>query len=211
MNPARRLLLENKSWVQEKLAQDPAYFQRFAPAQRPDFLWIGCSDSRIPVNEITVTSAGELFIHRNIANLVVPGDVNMLSVLQYAVLVLQVPHVIVCGHYGCGGVRAAMSRETDGPLDTWLDHIRAVADRHADEMAAIPDEARRWDRLVELSIQAQVEQLARTPVIATAWARGLGRPRLHGWVYRIDDGVLRELVALDGPLAEAPVAVPPRP
>ncbi len=208
MNPAKRLLLENKSWVQEKLSHDVEYFKRFAPAQRPEFLWIGCSDSRIPVNEITVTSAGELFIHRNVANLVVEDDINVLSVLQYAVLVLQVPHVIVCGHYGCGGVQAAMSRETTGPLDVWLDNIRAVADRHADELGALPDETQRWDRLVELNIRAQVEHLARTSVIQTAWARGNGRPRLHGWVYRIDDGVLRELVMIEAPPVDA-ASTPP--
>lgn len=196
MNPAERLLLENKSWVQEKQSLDPGYFQRFSMSQRPEFLWIGCSDSRIPPNEITVTSAGELFIHRNIANLIVEDDLNVLSVLQYAVLVLQVPHVIVCGHLGCGGVRAAMSRETSGPLDKWLDNIRGVAERHAAELAAITDENLRWDRLVELNVLAQVELLARTPVIQTAWARGTS-PRLHGWVYRLDDGVLRELVTVE--------------
>jgi carbonic anhydrase len=200
MNPAERILLENKSWVQEKLSQDPGYFQRFAPGQSPEFLWIGCSDSRIPPNEITVTSAGELFIHRNIANLVIADDLNVQSVLQYAVLVLQVPHVIVCGHHGCGGVRAAMSRETSGPLDTWLDNIRAVGERHADELAAITDEGERWDRLVELNVRAQIEQLANSAVIRTAWARG-PRPCLHGWVYGLDDGVLRELVTVERPLA----------
>jgi carbonic anhydrase len=195
MNPAARILLENKSWVQEKLTQDPGYFQRFAPGQRPEFLWIGCSDSRIPPNEITVTSAGELFIHRNIANLVIADDLNVQSVLQYAVLVLQVPHVIVCGHHGCGGVRAAMGRETSGPLDIWLEHIRAVAERHAEELAALTEE-QRWDRLVELNVRAQIEQLAASDVIRTAWARG-PRPRLHGWVYGLDDGVLRELMTVD--------------
>lgn len=200
MNPAARMLLANKSWVQEKLSQDPGYFQRFAPGQSPEFLWIGCSDSRIPPNEITVTSAGELFIHRNIANLVIADDLNVQSVLQYAVLVLQVPHVIVCGHHGCGGVRAAMSRETSGPLDTWLDNIRAVGERHADELAAITDEGERWDRLVELNVRAQIEQLANSEVIRTAWARG-PRPRLHGWVYGLEDGVLRELVTVERPVA----------
>ncbi len=199
MNPAARMLLENKSWVQEKLAQDPGYFQRFANGQRPESLWIGCSDSRIPPNEITVTSAGELFIHRNIANLVIADDVNVQSVLQYAVMVLQVPHVIVCGHHGCGGVRAAMARETTGPLDVWLEHIRVEAGRHADELAALPDQEARWDRLVEINVRAQIEQLAASEIIRTAWALG-PRPRLHGWVYGLDDGVLHELVTV-GPEA----------
>jgi carbonic anhydrase len=207
MNPAARLLLENKSWVQEKQALDPGYFQRFSMSQRPEFLWIGCSDSRIPPNEITVTSAGELFIHRNIANLVIADDLNVLSVLQYAVLVLQVPHVIICGHHGCGGVKAAMSRETSGPLDTWLENIRGVGARHADELAALPDDAQRWDRLVELNVLAQVEQLARSPVIQTAWARGAA-PRLHGWVYSLEDGVLRELVTVERPVPAQPAEAP---
>lgn len=195
MNPAERVLLENKSWAQEKLALDPNYFQRFSSAQHPELLWISCSDSRIPPNEISVTSAGELFIHRNIANLVVPGDTNVLSVLQYAVHVLEVPHVVVCGHYGCGGVRAAMQGGVDGPLDVWLADIRAVQDEHAAELAAIEELDARWDRLVELNVVNQVRRLARNPVIQTAWARG-ARPQLHAWVYRLDDGELRELLVM---------------
>lgn len=195
MNPAERVLLENKSWAQEKLALDPHYFQRFSSAQHPKLLWIGCSDSRIPPNEISVTSAGELFIHRNIANLIVPDDTNVLSVLQYAVHVLEVPHVVVCGHYGCGGVRAAMQGGVDGPLHAWLADIRAVQDEHAAELAAIEEVDPRWDRLVELNVVNQVRRLAKNPVIQTAWARGT-RPQLHAWVYRLDDGELRELLVM---------------
>lgn len=194
-NELHNLFTNNRRWAAAIRDRDPAFFETLARQQSPEFLWIGCSDSRIPPNEITVTSAGELFIHRNIANLVIADDLNVQSVLQYAVLVLQVPHVIVCGHHGCGGVRAAMGRETSGPLDIWLEHIRAVAERHAEELAALTEE-QRWDRLVELNVRAQIEQLAASDVIRTAWARG-PRPRLHGWVYGLDDGVLRELMTVD--------------
>ena len=211
MITAKLLLLENKSWVQEKLALDPDYFQRFAGTQSPEFLWIGCSDSRIPTNEITVTTAGELFVHRNIANLVVENDVNALSVIQYAVDALKVRDVIVCGHYGCGGVRAALQGGAEGPLGIWLRHIQAVYYEHRQELDALPDETARWDRLVELNTVAQVQRLARTEVIQRAWARGK-RPALHGWVYRLDNGVLNELVVID-PNRPAPAegAAPPAP
>jgi carbonic anhydrase len=198
MITAKLLLLENKSWVQEKLALDPDYFQRFAATQSPEFLWIGCSDSRIPTNEITVTTAGELFVHRNIANLIVENDVNALSVVQYAVDTLKVRDVIVCGHYGCGGVRAALLGGAEGPLGVWLRHIQAIYFEHRQELDALPDETARWDRLVELNTIAQVRHLERTEVIQRAWARGEG-PALHGWVYRLDKGVLTELVAIDPP------------
>ncbi len=202
MIPAKLLLLENKSWVQEKLSLDPDYFQRFAQSQSPDFLWIGCSDSRIPTNEITVTTAGELFVHRNIANLVLENDINALSVLQYAVDALKVTNVIVCGHYGCGGVRAAMLGGADGPLGIWLRHIQAVYFEHRRELDAIADETLRWDRFVELNTIAQVQRLARTDVVKAAWARGQ-KLALHGWVYRLDNGVLQELVAIDNPAKSA--------
>ena len=198
MITAKLLLLENKSWVQEKLALDPDYFTRFAASQQPDFLWIGCSDSRIPTNEITVTTAGELFVHRNIANLIVENDINALSALQYAVDTLTVRHVIVCGHYGCGGVRAAMGGEVPGPLGVWLRHIQAVYYTHRQELDALPDEVARWDRLVELNVKTQIEHLQRTEVVQAAWARGQALS-LHGWVYRIASGVLQELVAVHGP------------
>ena len=196
MIPAKLLLLENKSWVQEKLALDPDYFQRFAQGQAPEFLWIGCSDSRIPTSEITVTTAGELFVHRNVANLVVENDINALSVLQYAVDALKVSNVVVCGHYGCGGVRAAIQGGADGPLGVWLRHIQAVYYEHRTELDALPDENARWDRLVELNTVAQVHHLAATDVVQRAWARGQ-RLALHGWVYRLDRGVLEELIAID--------------
>ena len=207
MNQAKLLLLENKSWVQEKLSLDPAYFERFATSQQPDFLWIGCSDSRVPTNEITVTTAGELFVHRNIANQIAVDDINALSALQYAVETLKVRHVIVCGHYGCGGVRAAMGvadgAVIHGPLGRWLEYIQAVHTRHRVEIDALPDEAARWDRLVEFNVIAQVENLRRNEVIQAAWARE-GAPSLHGWVYRMDRGTLEELVAIPAP--EAPAA-----
>lgn len=198
MTPAERVLLQNKSWVQEKLALDPGYFQRFAPGQHPQFLWIGCSDSRIPINEITVTSAGELFIHRNIANIIGVDDLNGLSVLQYAIGVLAVQHVIVCGHYGCAGVLAAMRGPATGPLDAWLDNIRAIQAAHREELDAIAEEGQRWDRMVELNVLAQVRQLTQAPPVQAAWASGAGL-QLHGWVYRLDDGVLQELVVVSPP------------
>ena len=207
MNTARLLLLENKSWVQEKLALDPEYFQRFTQSQQPEFLWIGCSDSRVPTNEITVTTAGELFVHRNVANLVSATDVNALSAVQYAVETLKVRHVVVCGHYGCGGVRAAIDSAggdaLGGPLGQWLEPIRALLSRHQAEIEALSDDRARWDRMVELNTIAQVEQLRRSPVIQAAWARER-TPSLHGWVYRMDTGTLEELVAFAPPeLSEA--------
>ncbi len=198
MNPARLLLLENKSWVQEKLALDPDYFQRFVDSQQPDFLWIGCSDSRVPTNEITVTTAGELFVHRNVANQVIEGDINALSALQYAVDTLKVNYVVVCGHYGCGGVRASMGGEVGGALGTWLRDLQALYAKHLPELERLADEVARWDRMVELNVIAQVQVLARTSVIQGAWARGRA-PTLHGWVYRMGTGMLAELVALTAP------------
>lgn len=207
MITAKLLLLANKSWVQEKLALDSEYFTRFAASQAPDFLWIGCSDSRIPTNEITVTTAGEMFVHRNIANLVVESDINALSALQYAVETLKVRHVVVCGHYGCGGVRAAMGGDVPGPLGVWLRHIQAVGYTHRQELDALTDETARWDRLVELNVVTQIEHLKRTEVVQAAWAKG--QPlSLHGWVYRLDSGVLEERVAV-GTAKDPRQAAPP--
>lgn len=191
-----KLLLQNKAWAAELIGKDPEFFARLSEVQTPEFLWIGCSDSRVPANEITNTPPGEIFVHRNIANLVVHTDVNMLSVLQYAVQVLQVKHIIVCGHYGCGGVRAAMSHKNLGLINKWLRNIKDVYYFHREELQAIQDEDDRIDRLTELNVQEQVMNLAKTSIIQMAW-RENNRPALHGWVYRLSDGILHNLIKMD--------------
>lgn len=207
MNSAQMLLLQNKSWVQEKLSLDPEYFERFAIGQEPQFMWLGCSDSRLAVNDVTATGPGEIFIHRNVANLFVADDTNAQAVLQYAVEALKVRHVIVCGHYGCGGVRAAIEGGASGPLGAWLANIAALYTAHHAEMAGLSLEEQ-WDRMVELNTIAQVQRLRDAPVIQSAWARGQGLS-LHGWVYRVGSGVLHELVAIEAPLGNAaPLQVP---
>ena len=195
-----RLLENNRKWVQERLAANPEYFSGRAHTQTPHYLFIGCSDSRVPANEITGTEAGEMFVHRNIANQVVPNDINMLSVLQYAVEVLDVKHVIVCGHYECGGVKAAAQRDVHyGLVDNWLSGIRTIQRLHGRELDAVEDEKARINRLVELSVIHQVYNLTLTPVVRQAWERGR-RPLLHGWVYSLQNGLLRELVReVNGP------------
>lgn len=186
-----RLLLENKAWAAEMVSEDPGYFERLSHLQTPEFLWIGCSDSRVPANQITGTQPGEIFVHRNVANLVVNTDVNLLSVLDYAVNHLKVKHVIVCGHYGCGGVKAATTRSDFKPvLNMWLRHIKDVYRLHKDELHAIEDEDARCDRLVELNVQEQVTNLAKTSIIQRAWKQEK-RPDLHGWVYGLKDGVIK--------------------
>lgn len=185
-----KLLLENKAWAAEKIADDPDYFNRLAHIQTPEFLWIGCSDSRVPANEITGTQPGEIFVHRNVANLVINTDVNLLSVLDYAVNHLKVKHVIVCGHYGCGGIKAATTK-TDYKmvLNMWLRNIKDVYRVHRDELNAISNEDQRTDRLVELNVQEQVQNLAKTSIIQRAWKQEQ-RPDLHGWVYGLKDGII---------------------
>jgi len=186
-----KLLLENKAWASEKVHLDPEYFSRLADIQKPDFLWIGCSDSRVPANEITNTQPGEIFVHRNIANLVVHTDVNLLSVLDYAVTHLKVKHVIVCGHYGCGGVKASMSNtDYNQVLNMWLRNIKDVNRMHRDELNAITNEQQKFDRLVELNVQEQVIHLAKTSIIQRAWKNDQ-RPHLHGWVYGLKDGLIK--------------------
>lgn len=197
MNSAQMLLLQNKSWVQEKLSLDPEYFERFATGQEPKFLWLGCSDSRLAVNDLTATGAGEIFIHRNVANLFVAGDVNAEAVLQYAVDALKVRHVIVCGHYACGGVRAAIEGGATGALGTWLEHIRKIYVEQRDTLDLLSADER-WDRVVELNTIAQVEGLRASSVVQEAWRRGEG-PSLHGWVYRVSSGVLQQLVTYPRP------------
>jgi carbonic anhydrase len=187
----KKLLLENKAWAKQKVEQDPEYFNRLAHLQTPEFLWIGCSDSRVPANEITGTQPGEIFVHRNVANLVVNNDVNLLSVLDFAVTQLKVKHVIVCGHYGCGGISAAATKKDFKPvLNMWLRHIKDVYRLHQAELDNIQNEDKRIDRLVELNVEEQVYNLAKTSIIQRAWKKE-ERPDLHGWVYGLKDGIIK--------------------
>jgi carbonic anhydrase len=191
MTSYEKLLLENKAWAAEKLESDPKFFERLVHLQTPEFLWIGCSDSRVPANEITGTQPGEIFVHRNVANLVINTDVNLLSVLDYAVSHLKIKHVIVCGHYGCGGIRAAITNTDFKPvLNMWLRNIKDVYRLHRDELSGIKDFDKRCDRLTELNVQEQVFNLAKTSIIQRAWKREQ-RPDLHGWVYGLDDGLIK--------------------
>jgi len=190
MTPIEKLLLENKAWASEVKADDPGYFERLSHLQTPEFLWIGCSDSRVPADKITGTQPGEIFVHRNIANLVIHTDVNLLSVLDYAVNHLKVRHVIVCGHYGCGGVKAAMTNhDFKYVLNMWLRNIKDVYRLYAEELDAIPDMEKRTDRLTELNVKEQVMHLAKTSIIQRAWKKDQ-RPHLHGWVYGLKDGII---------------------
>lgn len=191
MHSYEKLLLENKAWAAEKKSEDPEYFERLSHLQSPEFLWIGCSDSRVPANEITGTQPGEIFVHRNVANLVVNTDVNLLAVLDYAVTHLQVKHVIVCGHYGCGGIKAAATRTDYRPvLNMWLRNIKDVMRHHRHELEIITEEENRLDRLVELNVQEQVYNLAKTTIIQRCWEKEK-RPDLHGWVYGLKDGIIK--------------------
>jgi len=191
MHSYEKLLLENKAWAAEQIADDADYFKRLEHIQTPEFLWIGCSDSRVPANEITGTQPGEIFVHRNIANMVINTDVNLLAVLDYAVTHLKVKHIIVCGHYGCGGVKAAMTQKDFKPvLNMWLKNIKDVIRHHRDELHAISDEEARSNRLVELNVTEQVYNLAKTTIIQRCWKREQ-RPDLHGWVYGLKDGLIK--------------------
>jgi len=192
MEVYKALLDGNKAWVDQKLKEDPEFFTNLAKGQTPQVLWIGCSDSRVPANEITRTNPGEIFVHRNIANMVVHTDMNMLSVLDYAVNVLKVKHVIVCGHYGCGGVKAAMGSQQFGLIDNWLRNIKDVYRIHTKELDAIADDEERFDRLVELNIMEQVLDLTKTSIIQNAW-RSRKEPVVHGWVYSLHTGIIKDL------------------
>jgi carbonic anhydrase len=193
-----RLLENNKSWVKKKLELDPDYFNNLSGGQNPEYLWIGCSDSRVPANQITGTQPGEIFVHRNIANMVVHTDMNMLSVLSYAVEVLKVKHIIVCGHYGCGGVLAAMGNKQYGLIDNWLRHIKDVYRLYERELDSIQNPETRGRRLVELNVVEQVGDLSKTSIVQNAWERK--QPlHVHGWVYDISDGIINDLgVTLTG-------------
>lgn len=192
MKAYEKLLLENKAWAAEKVGDDPDFFNRLANIQTPDFLWIGCSDSRVPANEITGTQPGEIFVHRNVANMVVHTDLNLLTVLEYAVHHLKVKHVIVCGHYGCGGVKASMTQHNFGIINKWLRNIKDVYRFHRDEIDSIKDEEGRVNRMVELNVQEQVMNLAKTSIIQKAWKQNQ-YPHLHGWVYGLKDGLIKPI------------------
>ncbi len=190
MKAYEKLLLENKAWAKEKIEDDDQFFERLANLQTPEFLWIGCSDSRVPANEITGTKPGEIFVHRNIANMVVNTDLNLLSVLQYAVEVLKVKHIIVCGHYGCGGVKAAMTNHHYGIINKWLRNIKDVYRFHREEVDDIKTEEARLNRMVELNVQEQVMNLAKTSIVQKAWKHAQ-LPHIHGWVYDLHDGIIK--------------------
>ena len=188
----KNLLENNKNWVASKLAMDPSYFEKLSNSQNPEYLWIGCSDSRVPANQITGTLPGDIFVHRNIANMVVHSDMNMLSVLSYAVEVLKVKHIIVCGHYGCGGVIAAMENKQFGLIDNWLRHIKDVYRYHHKELDAIADKTQRARRFVEVNVTEQVHDLCKTSIVQNAW-KNKQPLHVHGWVYDIHDGIIKDL------------------
>jgi len=195
----KQLFENNRRWAAKIKADDPEFFETLSDRQSPDYLWIGCSDSRVPPNQITGLLPGELFVHRNVANLVVPDDSNCLSVIQYAVDVLTVGHIIVCGHYGCGGVQAAISERSSGPIDRWLSHIKELYDRNASAFADCSGSQARVDHLCEMNVIEQVRNVCNTRTVQDAWERG--QPLMvHGWVYRLSDGLLKDLeVTADNP------------
>ncbi len=188
----KKILDNNKMWVEASLAKDPNYFQDLAKGQAPPLLWIGCSDSRVPANEIVGAKPGEVFVHRNIANMVVHSDMNMLSVLDYAVNVLKVKHVIVCGHYGCGGIQAAMNNMSIGIIDNWIRHIKDVYRLHQTFLDSIENETDRFNAFVEVNVKEQVFDLAKTSIVQSAWKNGQDLT-LHGWAYGLNSGFVTDL------------------
>ena len=196
MKSNEKLLLENKAWATEKIAMDPDYFNRLSEIQTPEFLWIGCSDSRVPANEITGTQPGEIFVHRNIANMVIHTDINLLSVLDYAVNFLKVKHIVVCGHYGCGGVKASITNnDYKALLNMWLRSLKDVYRHNREELDAIANIDARSDRLAELNVMEQVVRLSQTTIIQNAWKEQKA-PELHGWVYGLKDGLLKPVMEI---------------
>jgi carbonic anhydrase len=192
MNPLTKLLDNNRNWAAQRVKNDPEFFTRLAGQQAPEYLWVGCSDSRVPANEIVGLDPGELFVHRNVANVVVHTDVNCLSVLQFAVDVLKVRHVIVCGHYGCGGIRAALDGTAHGLIDNWLQHVQDVKEAHQAELLGFADVDQRINRLAELNVMEQVRNIARTTIVQDAWRRDQAL-ELHGWIYGLEDGLIHDL------------------
>ena len=202
MSDLREVLDNNRRWAERMRAQDPQFFERLAAIQSPQILWIGCSDSRVPANQITGHMPGEVFVHRNVANVVVHTDLNCLSVMQFAVDVLQIQDIVVCGHYGCSGVKAALDGKRHGLIDNWLRHVEDVRDLHASALAKLPDESARWNRLCELNVVEQVLHVSQTTVLRDAWARGQD-VTVHGWIYSLQDGRIRDLGVNAGSLTEA--------
>lgn len=197
MKSYERLLQDNKKWAEQKLKEDPGFFEQLLHVQTPEFLWIGCSDSRVPPNQITQTQPGEIFIHRNIANLVVNTDVNLMSVLDFAVNQLKVKHIVVCGHYGCGGIKAAMSKKDHNQaLNMWLQNIKDIYRFHRKEIDELKDEELKQKFLTELNVKEQVFNLAKTAIIQKAWNTE-NRPDLHGWVYDLHDGIIHPIAELN--------------
>lgn len=198
------IMLENKGWAQSKLDLDPEYFKKMAKDQKPEFLWIGCADSRVPPSEITQSDPGQMFVHRNIANLVIHTDINLLSVIQYAVEVLKIPHIIVCGHYNCGGVRAALMPQSLGLIDNWVRTIKDTLYANRQEIANLPTEKEKLERLVELNVKRQVWNLAHTATVQKAWKSG-EYPMIHGWVYDISTGLIKQQLTIGRDAAVDPV------
>ncbi len=196
MKSYEKLRLENKAWAQEQISHDPTYFSELSKGQSPGFLWIGCSDSRVPPGTILNLEPGDAFVHRNIANLVVPGDLNLLSVLQYSVQVLKVDHVIVCGHTGCGGVKAAIDDQPLGLIDAWLENIKQIRIANKAELDTIEDPKEKVDKLVELNVKRQIQNLSETTIIQQEW-RERSAPCLHGWVYDLNTGLIKDIYTLD--------------
>lgn len=192
INFYKKILDNNTKWVEDSLKKDPNYFEDLAKGQTPPLLWIGCSDSRVPANEIIGAKPGEVFVHRNIANMVIHSDMNMLSVLDYAVNVLKVKHVLVCGHYGCGGVKAAMGNDSIGIIDNWIRHIKDVYRLHNEYLDSFLDENERFNKFVELNVKEQVFDLAKTSIVQSAWKKGQDLT-LHGWVYGLNSGFVTDL------------------
>lgn len=206
MHSFEKLLLQNKAWAYETQLDDPAYFDRLSKGQSPEFLWIGCSDSRVPANEITGTQPGDIFVHRNIANLVVENDTNLLSVLEYAVIHLKVKHVIVCGHYGCGGVKAALSNDSFGLLDKWLINIKNTYRENQPAIDSVTDPEAKANLLAEFSVRQQVINLSKTDTIRRAWEKG-NKPHIHGWIYGLKDGLLNPVYDIAPPVKEPAYAM----
>jgi carbonic anhydrase len=204
MKEYKKLLLSNKAWASERLELDPTYFDNLSKDQNPLFLWIGCADSRVPAEEITHADPGDIFVHRNVANMVVHTDINLLSVLQYAVEVLEVKHIIVCGHYNCGGVKAAMTNHDFGLINKWLRNIKEVYEKHYEDLQDITDETARFNKLVELNVAEQIQNLAKTTIVQKAWEKRQF-PHLHGWVFDIHKGEIKEIININAGEWTSPV------